>query len=265
MQSNFSKRARKILLSIVLLSALFYFSNSLRGVLRSALVPLVGATRSVASQISGVWDKYLNLVGIAEKNLKLENEVQVLQGQVAQLRESLFQLGQETFPVTEPATLARILSQDPYTMVRSVIIDRGTRHGVQVGNVAVYQDQLVGRVIRSDASSAQVLLITDPRLQISVFAQNSRAKGVLRGQQKNLSLNRDLWLTHGEYFDRRPEIIPGELLMTSGLDGLFPAGIPVGRVRKVLDDRSGLFQSAEVEPLVEPHKLEKVWIRSYGS
>jgi len=157
------------------------------------------------------------------------------------------------------------VGQDPHAMARTVMVDRGNRHGVKVGDVALFQEQLVGRVIRTQSGSSQILLITDPRMEVSVLAQDSRAKGVLRGRERHLTLNRDLWLTQGEYFDRQVQIHPGEILMTSGLDGLFPSGIPVGRVRSVRQDPTGLFQSAEVEPLVEPQKLERIWLRSYGS
>ena len=75
-----------------------------------------------------------------------------------------------------------------------------------------------------------------------------------------MGLKRERWLTEAEYVSASEEIRTGDLLLTSGLDGVFPKGLPVGVVGEVKKDHSGLFWQAEVEPYTELNKLEQVLV-----
>lgn len=258
-----SKHRRLFIFFILILVALAS-SQTLRSWVRSGLSPIVRQVSQWGEGLQGAWRNYVALVGTAKENQELLHRLQALEGELARLRESSRSSQIQTNP-SHPGIEARVLAQDPHSLMRAVTINRGLHHGVRVGDVALVDQQLVGRVVQSSGSSAQVMLLTDPRLQISVIAQGTRAKGVLSGKRQELSLDREIYLTQGEYFDGKAEIVPGEILMTSGLDGLFPQGIPVGRVRSVASDANGLFQRAEVETLVEPQKLERIWIQAHDT
>jgi rod shape-determining protein MreC len=101
-------------------------------------------------------------------------------------------------------------------------------------------------------TTARVLLATDPRSAVGVLVQSTRDAGVVEGNAtERLRLR---------YLSRSSPLREGDVLVTSGLGGLFPRGIPVGVVRKVIRQAGALFQEAEVEPATDLSRLEEVLV-----
>ncbi|MDX1387517.1 MAG: rod shape-determining protein MreC [bacterium] len=230
-----------------------------RGVYR-VTAPILGLGQAVTAKLQGLYRHYFALVGVARENERLKSELQELQSKYLNLKElSLTHLVGP--PHRElPSVDAKVIAQDPKSHFRSLTINRGHAQGVKVGDVVLAQGGLVGRVVRTGENQARVVLINDPRSAVAVLDQESRARGTLVGKLHKLGLNRDHWMTQGEYFSVKEEIRPGDLLLTSGLDGLFPKGLPVGWVRRVKKGPQGMFYRAEVEPYVSLQKLETVQV-----
>ncbi|MEG6593509.1 rod shape-determining protein MreC, partial [Desulfovibrio sp. 1188_IL3213] len=107
------------------------------------------------------------------------------------------------------------------------------------------------RVLKASAHSAIALLLTDPGSRIAVFSQESRAPGILAGQGTGQPLEVN-------FVQRATKVNAGEILITSGLDGKYPKGIPVARVLSVAPSDYTQFMAIKAEPLVDLHHLEEV-------
>ena len=147
---------------------------------------------------------------------------------------------------------ADIIGWDTSNLVRTLIINRGERDGVQVGMPVETERGLVGRVITASPHSSQVQLLTDPGSSINARLGTSRADGVVQGQ-----LTRHLNM---KWIEQDIPISENELVMTSGLGGNFPPDLVIGRVAQVRQSTSELFQEAEVRPAVDIDRLEIVLV-----
>lgn len=146
---------------------------------------------------------------------------------------------------------ARVIAEDASSWFRTIDIDRGSADGVTEGLPVVNDAGLIGRVVRSTPHSARILLITDASSAVAVLVQDQRIRGVCRGQGGALAL--DFALV-------QDEIQVGDGVITSGLGGIFPKGLVVGFVRSVHREQFGLFQTVEVEPVVDFAHLEEVLV-----
>lgn len=136
--------------------------------------------------------------------------------------------------------------------MRFITIDRGATDGVRLGMPVLTAEGLVGRVKEVSVNSAKVLLITDPSSSVAALIQRTRATGVVQGQL-------------GEYMVMRyllPDspVLPGDVVLTSGLGGNFPKRLVIGTVVRVEHRDVEMFQEALVEPAVNLRDLEMVMV-----
>jgi rod shape-determining protein MreC len=191
---------------------------------------------------------------------ELRQLIRELEGEIAILRE--YQLENERLRQlldyrdnnagNEPL-VAHIIGRDPGNWFGVVKVNRGADHGVRRDQAVVLPSGLVGRVIAVTPRTADVLLITDPRSRVGAMLQDCRTPGVVRGV---LDRSRSLRMS---YLSREAEVVRGQLVVTSGL-GIYPKGIPIGRVIAVQKDAAGLTLTADIEPLVDFDRLEEVLI-----
>lgn len=202
------------------------------------------------------------MVGVQRENDALKAERLRLLEENLGLKEKLQTIaaGGIPDPDRESRTTARVVAYDPADPRQSLIVDKGGDDSVHPDDIVTVGGALVGRVLKVTPRFAQVLLLTDPDHSVGVTDERSRATGIVTGLKEKLSLNRERHLTKAEYLSGAEEIRAGDLLMTSGTDGVFPKGIPVGEVRLIQKDFNGMFWRAEVEPRVELSKIEFVQI-----
>lgn len=228
--------------------------------------PVAQGLSRLSAKFRGFSDSYLNWRGAQRRSLELEAELAVLRVEAIRLREenrglkAQLELPAENGTSAGEGRVARVIGYDPIPALRSITIDRGSAHGVAPDQVVVAGGGVVGRVMRTGGHSSQVLLVTDLNSAVDVVDARTRARGLLVGRRKEMGLKRERWMTQAEYVSASEEILSGDLLLTSGLDGVFPQGLPVGVVGSVKKDPSGLFWQAEVDPYVELNKLEEVLV-----
>jgi rod shape-determining protein MreC len=152
--------------------------------------------------------------------------------------------------------LAQVVMRDPANWWRTVQIDRGTRDGLRENLPVLTSDGLVGRISSVRLASAQVVLIGDPNCRVSALVENATHDiGVL-----NASGPLDPSLVELSYLTSGANLEAGQNVVTSGLGGIFPKGIPIG---KVVDSQSiefGLATEARVKLNANPGALEQVWV-----
>jgi rod shape-determining protein MreC len=134
-----------------------------------------------------------------------------------------------------------------------VTIDRGADDGVARMMAVVVAHGVVGRVHAVMGSTSDVLLLSDRNSSIAVRVERSRARANVRGTGSPD-------LARLEYALRSDDMVEGDMLVTSGTDGVFPRGLPVGRITGLKRTGQGLYQRADVAPAVDATKLEEVLV-----
>ena len=154
--------------------------------------------------------------------------------------------------------IAEIVAKSPQDYYKTLIVNRGKNSGIEKWMpVVAYQNEtrcVVGKVIDVQQFSARIQPLIDQSSYIGVMLMESRYSGILQGQSP-ISDNCLM-----QYVDRRSEINYGDLVITSGMGGVFPKGIIVGEIVSVSKKRYGIFQEAIVKPVVDYGRLEEVYI-----
>jgi rod shape-determining protein MreC len=147
-----------------------------------------------------------------------------------------------------------VIAQDPLAMVQAVMVDRGASDGVAVNLPVITWRGVVGRVVEVQPTAAKVLLVTDVNSAVSARIQDpaSRATGVIRGTGDGRLLL--------QYVPRTDRLRTGDTAITSGIGGVFPSGLVIGRVLQIRQKDVEVFQEALVEPAVDMRNLERVYI-----
>ena len=214
----------------------------------------------VKDTVREYWDSYIALVDVAEENKRLKKEIKVAdrlitlateeKAELTRLRQLLsLDVVQEV-----PSFGARVIAMrfGPLAALKTLTVNKGFVDGVIIGTPVVAPAGVVGRVHRTAPHAATVLLLTDPGFRLAVISQESRTPGILRGSPGTA---RDMEVT---YVAQTAHIAEGELLITAGVDGGFPKGIPVGIVTRVEPGHETLFQQVQAKPMVELEHLEEV-------
>ena len=205
-----------------------------------------------------IWRNYFNLVDVSQKNDSLVKVLKAANEKNNSLRElelSHFRLQGllEFIPhLKRQVAAAAVVGKDPSPWLKTVVIDKGTDEGVQMGMPVVTPDGIAGLVIDASTGYAKVLLITDQNSAVDALTQSSRARGIVKGVSSG-KLRLD-------YVLRRHDIVEGDIIISSGLDGVFPKGLRVGYVHEVIKPNSGIFQEVSVTPYVDFEKLEEVLV-----
>ncbi len=205
----------------------------------------------------GTWQRYLLLKNAHEENVALRQKLLAFSANHARIRElkteiaRLEELLRASRNLAAPVRLARIVAHGGSIYGKSLIVDLGSVDGVRRDMPVVHQAGLVGRISRVSRGVSQVLPLLDSRSAVSVIAQRSRAQGIFSISRQGESEVRHMPGGAGAR--------PGDLLISSGLGGLFPKGLPVARVTEVIDAKE-LFLKIRAEPLVNFSSLEEVLI-----
>jgi len=147
-------------------------------------------------------------------------------------------------------TLAQVIFRDISLWNQSIVIDKGTSHGIEKDMVVISNQGLVGRVLAASHSTAHVILLTDFHSRVSCQSHESRDVGILCGEiTKQLRV---------KYLDLNSTIKVGDTIISSGIGGIYSKGIPIGKVTMVGTDDDGLHLYALVDPFVKFSKLEEV-------
>jgi rod shape-determining protein MreC len=234
------------------------------GVVDGALLAVTGPIQSgitaVISSARSVGTQYFALVGAAEENEQLRHDLAEARAAVAELGElrlandRLRRLNELRARQAGRVVGATVIGRSTSARFRTVRINRGSNSGVATGNAVLSVDGAVGRILRAGARHADVLLLTDGLSAAGVRLQESRLRGVAAGDGgATLQLG---FVPRTE----RAEVHQGDLVVTSGDDGVFPAGVPLGRIATVEIPETGLFLDIELTPAASLERLEELLV-----
>jgi rod shape-determining protein MreC len=265
------KRYRELILVAVLLLVPLgvFFAHAKAPTERSRLdravvwlaTPVEKAIGWTLTGVMNAWSGYVALRGAHDRAGKLAGEVRTLQLERQQLigeraeaerLRKLLAFAQES--PDRRYVGARVIGVRLGTAgLQLLTIDRGSNDGVARMMPVVVAEGVVGRVNAVAGASADVLVLTDRNSSIAVRVDRTRARANVRGLGKPDGARL-------EYALRTEDMIEGDLLVTSGTDGVFPRGLPVGKVTQLDRAGHGLFQDARVIPAVDVTRLEEVLV-----
>ncbi len=205
-----------------------------------------------------IWETYFFSVQAARENkvlhtrlLQYEN-VQNKNTELTLENQRLKRLLHFSPKVPDTYVAARIVGRDPSPWFQTVVIDRGRKHGVCKASPVIVAEGIVGRVISAGKYFSKVLLITDRSSAVDALVQNTRVRGMVRGGNKDEC--------SFVYTLRKDQVTPGEVIVSSGLDQVFPKGLVIGRIHHVEKEQSYLFQDITIETSVDFDQLEEVLV-----
>jgi rod shape-determining protein MreC len=214
-------------------------------------------TRSVRFT-RGVWENYFYLVSVAQQNeilkkmlnesIEKNNEFHEIELANARLRNLLnFQIAP-----TNRVVAAEVIGKDPSVWFKTVIIDKGKAEGLQKGLPVVLPQGIVGQVIEVSSHYSKVMLIIDRNSAVDALVQRSRARGIIKGSSADQC--------RFEFVLRKHDVQIGDTVIASGLDGVYPKGLRIGRVSDLSERQSDIFYDITVAPFVDYETLEEVLV-----
>lgn len=207
---------------------------------------------------SDIWEHYFFLITVVDDNRNLRRELQQAMVQNHRLKEAalsnerlrkLFNLHQK---MEQPLVAAQVVGKDPSPWFQSVLLDKGRDDGIEEGQPVINPDGVVGIIVEATSHYAKVMLITDPNSAVDAVIQNSRARGIIKGGASGFCVL--------NFVLRKHEVAQGDTVVSSGMDGVFPKGLPIGQVTAIVKREAGIFQDVSVIPYVDFERLEEVLV-----
>ena len=247
--------------------------SSARGAVLHAVSPVQRIASGIGDLFSSLWTGYFALVGAQQEAESLQNQVDALQRQMASVEETrqenarlraLVGLGPR---VGLDHIVAEVVGRDLPHRYESLTLGRGTADGIRSDATVLSPDGvLVGRIVFATRWTSQVQLVTDPLSGVGARLASSRAAGLVTGNNgPDLSL---------QYIETMTPLYAGEPVVTSGEDGIYPAGLPIGRVESfevgppvpgtprvpLAREETALFMEVRVAGGVDVTRLESVLV-----
>lgn len=271
-------RLKKVVFALLIAGLAFFLYSrhreieergSLRWYDRSLVIvtaPVARGFNSVRQTVRSRFERYLFLIGVERENeiLRDRNEEYktriLLSREVEAENERLRRALDLRKQLSGEWIVARVVSYPPIGPYRILTIDKGEEAGIERRAPVVAADGLVGQVARVIGNYSQVLLMTDPTSAVDARIDQTEARGLIVGKGLKLGLKRDLFISAFEYLSQAIEIKEGAVVVTSGLDGIYPPGIKIGTVHGKKKKKYDVFQQAEVIPSVDFYKLKEVLV-----
>jgi rod shape-determining protein MreC len=261
---------RPTLLLIVVLGLLFVlmtFSRSTRYIgetrtmfertVMTVFSPVPKAVNWAGQSTADMYHGYLDMRRSVAENFELHHQVLQLteenlrlrqsQGDLARMR-SLLSYSEE---LPTPTIMAQVVMLDTSSRFKSIIINRGTEAGVEVNDPVVNANGLLGRIVLTTHDMAKVQLITDSNSAVGCLIERTRRQGVVHGDGSSAAQMADI--------PALADVVVGDVVSTAGIDGIYPKGIPVGRVTRT-DQGKSLFKAVWLLPAVDFSSMESVII-----
>jgi rod shape-determining protein MreC len=222
------------------------------------LAPFQNAVTLSIRYVRDIWVTYFSLVSVAEENKRLKaalrnaaadmnrcGEIEISNARLRDLLSFKGKINQKMLP-------AEVIGRSPSAWSKTAIINQGENAGIKKGLPVVVPEGVVGQVISVSRNYAKVLLITDQNSALDGMAQRTRSRGIVQGDSSERCLFK--------YVLRKHDIREGDVIISSGLDGVYPKGLRIGKITEASKNKSGIFQEITLVPDVDFEKLEEVLI-----
>ncbi|NCD24395.1 MAG: rod shape-determining protein MreC [Deltaproteobacteria bacterium] len=227
---------------------------------------LLAPGRWAQSNFDDFWSRYIYLVGVRQENEDLAGRVRELEqalGRVSEKAKFADRIAGLLRFAPEPGWSARgcrVVGQKlgPNAVLETVLVDLGSAHGVREHAPVISPRGIVGRVVKPGLFFSNVLLLSDASSRIPVITSEGRVPAIVQGAGAGAFLE-------VKFIPRNDSVVPGEILISSGMGGVFPKGIPVARVVEVTPSDVSLFQQVYAEPILALRYYEELLVLSRES
>ncbi|MGD2029667.1 MAG: rod shape-determining protein MreC [Desulfobacterales bacterium] len=249
-----------IAVNIILLSVSnrYYQSYGPGRIAISLMAPFQEAVSRSIRFVKDIWVHYFFLVETAKENDKYREalsyavEKDNLHKELKLSNIRLRNLLEFRRSIANKVIAAEVIGKDSSPWFNTIMIDKGKDDGVKKGAAVVIPEGIVGQVAEVSTNYSKVLLIIDHNSAVDALVQRTRARGIIKGSSSDRCLFK--------YVLRKKSVMVGDTVVSSGLDGVFLKGLPVGRVSDVIRPDSGIFQEVSVTPYVDFERLEEVLV-----
>jgi rod shape-determining protein MreC len=249
-----------IVANILILSVISqrYPTSGPGGFTISVLAPFQEAIATTSRSVKGVWRHYFNLVLVSEENDQLKKQLaraeelknEWIEARLANDRlRRLMDIGKG---FAQELVYAEVIGRDPTAWFKTVMIDKGTRDNVAIGMPVIVPEGVVGQIVDVSGRYAKVLLMVDQNSAVDVLIQRTRARGLLKGEFADQC--------RLEFVLRKEDVQVADVIITSGLDNVFPKGLRIGEIKEVSGEATEMFYTITVTPDVDFEKLEEVLV-----
>ena len=220
--------------------------------------PFQKLIKQAVGSVEKLWTDYFLLVGLRDENRQLNRDIDLLKTENSRYKELLAtherlrELLQFKQIISSPVIAAQVIGLDPSGWFKSIIVDKGTLAGMEKNMPVVNASGVVGRVISVSPDFAKILLIVDQNSAVDCLLQRSRDRGIFKGLSTDVC--------NLEYLAKTADAAVGDQIITSGLGGVFPKGLPVGKILHISENPGMLFKEIKVRPAVDFSTLEEVMI-----
>ena len=215
------------------------------------------AGSAALSAVQRSWSNYVGLRGVREENDRLQRELARTQVQLQEERaladrarglEQLLKLQQE---VKLETIAARVIASGVNQGFRTITLDKGSLDGLKADMAVIAPAGVVGRIVLPSPRAAKVQLLIDRNAAAAALVERSRTQAIaISGANDRLAL---------EYVSEISDVAKDDVVVTSGIDGIFPKGFVIGRIESI--EKSGTaYKSISVRPAVDFSKLEEVLV-----
>lgn len=201
---------------------------------------------------------YLNLIDIKKNNREMLVKMNALESELLTLKslelENIRLSELLEFKKVSPHKLlaARVIGHDLLGQHTTLFIDKGSKDGIQPGQAVITPKGVIGSILNTEEDFSQVLTLTDTYSAIDAVVERSQARGIVEGASPSICKLK--------YLQRTDDVQAGDLIITTGLDGVFPKGFPIGTVTKVEKKDYGISQEVQIKPLVSTFDSEAVFV-----
>ena len=261
-QRPFLVLAGAIILHVILISAQVNTRTGiplLQVATFGAFAEIQRVTMVTITRVRGLWTGYVDLTSVQRENETLKRELQTQQVRMQEIRalaqqsESLRQLLELRQRAGVETIASEVIGAGAATDVRAYTIDKGSSDGVLKDMAVISPAGVVGRVILSSRRAAHVQLLIDRNAAAAALIERTRAQGIVLGQGGDALLM--------DYVPGTADVKQGDMVVTSGIDAVYPKGFVIGTV-DIVERGPGTFHKITVRPAVDFSRLEEVLVVS---
>lgn len=201
---------------------------------------------------------YIDLIDLKKRIQEVENENKSLRTNALNYQEVIIennrlrQLLEFKSKTKMELKAAQVIARDPILDHNTITINKGSEDGVKPGMAVLAIQGAVGYILKAEAQTSHVMLITDRYSVVDAIIQHTRAQGLVEGRsQGRISL---------QYVDRLEDVQVGDLVVTGGLDNIFPKGFPIATITEVERKTQTVSPSITLKAIVTPQFIEEVFV-----
>jgi rod shape-determining protein MreC len=248
-----------IALTMIILHLKYSSDRSfLREIVLETTAPAQKALNVSLANVQNAWLRYIALVGIEEENKNLKKKIDELTAMNLSYQESYkeAQRLKKLLAFSDEHNYhfisARVIGREQAALSRTILIDKGLAHGLKIGMPVAAPPGLIGRLVDVSWHASRVLLFIDENSNIDAIVQRNRTQGIISGAG-----SRGMIL---KYISKTQDVKEGDVIVSSGMGGVFPKGLLIGQVGHVDRQEASLFIKINVAPYVDLSKLEEILI-----